>query len=47
MGRRGGMGRMRSLMVVSIVVASTMLNAQQQLTPLQRVKASIEPRRAA
>ena len=32
---------MRSLMVVSIVVASTMLNAQQ-LTPLQRVKASIE-----
>jgi beta-lactamase class A len=32
---------MRSLMVVSIVVASTMLNAQQ-LTPLERVKASIE-----
>jgi len=32
---------MRSLVVVSIVVASTMLNAQQ-LTPLQRVKASIE-----
>src|SRR6476619_6368582 len=35
------MGRMRSLMVVSLVVASTMLNAQQP-TPLQRVKASIE-----
>jgi beta-lactamase class A len=32
---------MRSLVVVSIVVASTMLNAQQ-MTPLQRVKASIE-----
>ena len=35
------MGRMRSLMVVSLVVASTMLNAQQP-TALQRVTASIE-----
>jgi beta-lactamase class A len=42
MGRIGGMGRVRPLMVVSLVVASTMLSAQQQPTPLQRVKASIE-----
>jgi len=32
---------MRSLMVVSLVVASTMLNAQQP-TALQRLTASIE-----
>ena len=38
----GGMGRVRPLMVVSLVVASTILSAQQQPTPLQRVKASIE-----
>jgi len=38
----GWMSRVRSLMVVSLVVASTMLSAQQQPTPLQRLKASIE-----
>jgi beta-lactamase class A len=36
------MSRIGSVVAASVVAASTMVNAQQQPTPLQRVKASIE-----
>jgi beta-lactamase class A len=36
------MSRISSVVAASVVAASTMVNAQQQPTPLQRVKASIE-----
>jgi len=36
------MSRMGSVVAAGVIAASTMVNAQQQLTPLQRVKASIE-----
>jgi beta-lactamase class A len=36
------MSRIRSVVAAGIVAASTIVNAQQQPTPLQRVKASIE-----
>jgi beta-lactamase class A len=42
MGGRGRMVIVGSLMGSSFVAASTIVNAQQQLTPQQRVKASIE-----
>ena len=36
------MSRMSSVVAASVIAASTMVDAQQQPTPLQRVKASIE-----
>ena len=36
------MNSMRSAVVAGVIAASTIVDAQQQPTPLQRVKASIE-----